>query len=175
MKKVFALVLTIALIATITVASFAADFNTSAGTDTKNLTATYLSGASDEAVYSVNVAWPNMTLEYDAGTKTWNPDRMDYVADDNGDWVEGKDSLTITVSNASNKAVSATMSVSNKADTGVTVSVDGNATKTLASAVGETEAVADTFTLSVSGTPNIAKISANTLATATVLFSKVSE
>ena len=64
MKKVFALVLTIALIATITVASFAADFNTSAGTDTKNLTATYLSGASDEAVYSVNVAWTTTRISH---------------------------------------------------------------------------------------------------------------
>ena len=84
MKKVFALVLTIALIATLTVASFAAEYDNVTSTDTKTLTVIHNVGESSKPVYSVDVTWGDLELVYDAGTQTWNPDLQAFVADGNG-------------------------------------------------------------------------------------------
>ena len=151
MKKVFALVLTIALIATLTVASFAAEYDNVTSTDTKTLTVIHNVGESSKPVYSVDVTWGDLELVYDAGTQTWNPDQQAFVADGNGGW--DKDTLTIGVANRSNK-------------------VEGDASTVLTSAAVAKAATEANFTLKASGAPTNG-VDEQKLATATIAFTKV--
>lgn len=178
MKKVFALVLTIALIATLTVASFAAvdPFNTSTlpATNSQVIKGSYSAGSAENiAVYSVNVVWGDLTLSYTEGTKTWSPEAMDYVQDEGtAKWT--KDTLTITVQNLSNRDVVADMAVQ-MLDATATIEVQGEDSATLDSAApvgGEGVGVmtSASFTLKASGVPTAADEGA--LANASVIFSK---
>ena len=113
MKKIFALILAVMMIATMSVTAFAAE-NTG-GDTTINVKGTYTGaqGAGDKI--SVDVAWEGMEFTYHEGAAgEWLPSEHKYADDAAGYWSTNKG--TITVTNHSNVAVNATLSFASAVD-----------------------------------------------------------
>lgn len=153
-----------ALSLSMTATAFAADETiTQAGGSTAphNVTGTYVQGSEADTVYSVDVKWGSMEFTYTAaGEGTWDPATHAYdgQGEDPGWASTGND---ITVTNHSNKAVTATLTFAPAAAyAGIAGSFTGNTnTLNLASAAeGEslndvTKAPTASTALSLSGDP----------------------
>jgi len=108
MRKLFAILLTVAMLATMSMTAFAAE-----GSDLNNkaedavsitLTGKYQAGSAAEVV-SVDVAWGAMEFTYtEAGVK-WDPSQHKEVADGEAKWTA--DGNNITVTNHSNVKITA--------------------------------------------------------------------
>lgn len=129
MKK--ALSLTLALALAMTMTAFAADINV--GNNTMDVGASYTGGGVSVSgtVYSVNLTWTDIdSISYDAGTTAykWDANALEYVVDDehtvDAGWSKDDTSCTITVTNSSNAAVTATASFAPKANIGATVTCE---------------------------------------------------
>lgn len=170
MKKAFAILLTLALIGTLSVASFAATTVTDFSNDTaQDLSVSYTDMVlSTTKVYSVDIEWSATAFAYDAGTQGgWNAGNHSYGAAADADWTV--DEITVTVTNHSNDDVNATLTVSDVAQ-GFTVTSDKDGAQDLASGEGLAYAEADdvVFTLTITGTPedDVAKVATATIALA---------
>ena len=109
---------------------------------------TYHPGGSGAVVYSVDIAWTDMSFTYTgAGEGTWNPETHQYSGSSEGAWTASNDSITVT--NHSNAAVKATASY--QAETGYesTTMTFGNNGATVATAVGTEVASAPSATITV--------------------------
>ena len=109
---------------------------------------TYQPGGSGTVVYSVDIAWTDMSFTYTgAGEGTWNPETHQYIGSSEGAWTASNDSITVT--NHSNAAVKATASY--QAETGYesTTMTFGNNEATVATAVGTEVASAPSATITV--------------------------
>ena len=107
MKKFFAMILSLALVFSLSVPAFAADITTS-GDTSKTVTGVY-SADSSTPVYSVSIAWGDMSFTYNAGSKgTWSTTDHTYSGATNPGWSWTADTNKITISNDSNAAVKAT-------------------------------------------------------------------
>ena len=114
MKKLFAFILAVMMTATMSTTAFAA--TNEGGNTTINVKGTYegAQGAGDKI--SVDVAWEGMEFTYtEASEGTWDPTTHSYKDTAAGSWSTNKG--TITVTNHSNVAVTATL--------GFTSAVDG--------------------------------------------------
>lgn len=105
MKKIFALILTLALIFSLAaVPAYAATINSLTGNAGTIVKATYNSGTSDKKVYSVDITWGNMNFSYTSGA--WDPDTHTYK----GTWDQNEnDDHTVTVTNHSNAPITANL------------------------------------------------------------------
>ena len=128
MKKIFALILAVMMIATMSVTAFAAETVTTDGDKvdiTVNGTYTPSTGAGEKI--SVLVEWDAMTFTYTEGSAgTWNPETHSYDGTTNGGW--STDTATITVTNHSNVAVTATLAWAK--NTALTGNITGTFTET---------------------------------------------
>ena len=109
---------------------------------------TYNAGISGGVVYSVDIAWTDMSFTYTgAGEGTWDPETHQYSGSSEGAWTASNDSITVT--NHSNAAVKATASY--QAETGYesTTMTFGNNGATVATAVGTEVASAPSATITV--------------------------
>ena len=109
---------------------------------------TYQPGGSGAVVYSVDIAWTDMSFTYTgAGEGTWDPETHQYIGSSEGAWTASNDSITVT--NHSNAAVKATASY--QAETGYesTTMTFGNNEATVATAVGTEVASAPSATITV--------------------------
>ena len=109
---------------------------------------TYNAGSSGAVVYSVDIAWTDMSFTYTgAGEGTWDPETHQYSGSSEGAWTASNDSITVT--NHSNAAVKATASY--QAETGYesTTMTFGNNEATVATAVGTEVASAPSATITV--------------------------
>ena len=107
MKKIFAILLTVAMLATMSVTAFAAE-NTG-GDTTINVKGTYVGAQGAGEKISVDIAWEGMEFTYtDGAAGEWLPGEHKYADDAEGSWSTNKG--TITVTNHSNVAVTATLS-----------------------------------------------------------------
>lgn len=108
----------------------------------------------DSVVYSVDVAWNDLSFTYDEGKLSWNPEDHDYTkADSAANWSD--DEGFVTVTNHSNADVAVTVSFSDaNADDGLSVEV-ANGSFTLESAVGKDKNAGDSdvAALTAKGTP----------------------
>ncbi len=167
MKKIATFVLALALIATLSVASFAA-VTEIPGSEGKDLGLNYTDVVSSTStVYSVDIAWDSdLAFDYSAGNQgAWNPETHEYGAVTGAQWTD--DEVVVTVTNHSNAALVASLEVVDAdANDNVTVVADKN-TENLATAVGTEISAAPsvTFKLTASGTP---AASITKVATATV-------
>ena len=109
MKKLFCLMLTVAMVLSMGIFAFAQEEMTPDGDLTGNVGAEYTAGSEAEnfgTVYSVSIEWTNIgTLEYkgaNGGTYKWNPDKLQYELSGNTDasWTDA--SVQIDVTNRSN-------------------------------------------------------------------------
>lgn len=129
MKKVFALILAVMMIATMSVTAFAAESPaTNNGGDTAiTVKGTYTGGDTASDVISVGIAWDAMEFTYNAGSEgTWNPTTHKYDNVVAAGW--STDTATITVTNHSNVAVTATLKW--EKNTALTGTITGTFTET---------------------------------------------
>ena len=158
MKKIFALILAVMMIATMSVTAFAAELDADkvTGDKSKDVTAYYVAGQSTGPVYMVDIAWGSMEFTYTAASEgTWNPESHTYDGVTAAGWTYAENANKVTVTNHSNAAVSVAITESNLAE-GVAFDWDKD-NFTLASAdngQGENGAgkpVSDSAELTVSG------------------------
>lgn len=131
------------------------------GTDSHAVYGTYQPEGEVKTVYSVDVSWGSMEFTYTGGavSKTWNPSTHQYTESvGGGSWSNQDGANKVTVTNRSNKALTATVeaAISDSYKEGITVQV-GNASLSLEDASsGATTAVAGhpstaSTTISLSG------------------------
>ena len=166
MKKFATILLAIALIATLSVASFAATVEAVPGSEGKDLNVSYTAMTAAGTVYSIDIAWDeDLSFDYSAGTQgAWNPETHQYAPTENVKWTDNE--VNVTVTNHSNAAVNATLTVVDVENDGVTVSGNLTGAQTLATAVDTEVANAPKveFKITASGTPT----ASGKVATATV-------
>ncbi len=149
MKKMISLLAAAALTCTMGTTAFAADQDgVKTGDYTADVNGTYQAGISGDVVYSVDIAWTDMSFTYTgAGEGTWDPETHQYIGSSEGAWTASDDSITVT--NHSNAAVKATAKF--EADSGYesTTMSFGNNEATVATAVGTEVASAPSATITV--------------------------
>jgi len=127
MKKLTALFLAIMLVAAMSTTAFAATpITTAGGSDSADVTGTYVAGSSGGTVYSVDVAWGSMAFTYTgASTGTWNPTTHTYDGTTDAAWSCAEGANKVTVTNHSNTAVTAALSYTpGESYSGITGSFD---------------------------------------------------
>ena len=131
MKKIFALILTLAMVFSLAaVPAFAANIESATGSESHDVKATYNAGASGTVVYSVTIAWGEMKFEYEDGA--WNPETHEF---DNANWAPTGN--TVTVTNHSNAAITAKLTYTAEGDySNITGTFINSDTLNLNSAVG---------------------------------------
>lgn len=105
MKKLFAIVLAVAMIAAMAIAVSADTVTDKTG----NFTSIAITGTVTEVAYAdtykVTLAYQNVAFAYGEGTRTWNPDNLTWGAAAGAKWTA--DTATITITNRSSQAVTA--------------------------------------------------------------------
>ena len=116
MKKLVSMLAVAALTCAMGTTAFAADQDgVNTGSYSADVKGTYQAGSSGAVVYSVDIAWTDMSFTYTgAGEGTWDPETHQYSGSSEGAWTASDDSITVT--NHSNAAVKATASY--QAETG---------------------------------------------------------
>ena len=116
MKKLFAFFLAIVMIATIAIpASAEATIDSHGDSATIIVSGIFLPSGGEFKTISVDLVWDEMTFTYiKTSSGDWNPDTHEYEGGIEGAWSE--ETSTITVTNHSNKAVTATFAYESEAD-----------------------------------------------------------
>ncbi len=174
MKKIIAIVLSLALVSCMSIAVFAAeekDENLEAvGSSTSNVDVKVEGTESIETVYYVTVDWDSLDFAYSFDdSNEWNPQNHTYTkTSDVSGW--DKESANIQVINHSNAGVKVNAAIDQPTKNGVTAALD-NAAFDLATGVGLTFDTADkdTIAVNVSGIPTVE--TDFTIGTVTVTFS----
>lgn len=155
MKKILATILALTMIVGMSLTAFAATvtFTGDTGTQSVPVSAAYSKNDTtnrDKIVYSVDVTWGDMNFAYQAdGVRyIWNPETLDYTAVDTTNGTSSGDgwdktSATITVTNRSNTALTI------EADTSAVPGFTVTGVKEVATAVGATNTTLPTTTLTV--------------------------
>ena len=116
MKKLFATLLAVAMLASVSVTAFAAETNNGTQDTEITVNGSYVSGAAGSSVISVDIEWEAMNFTYSATSEgTWDPATHTYVGAGADGWSDNTPAITVT--NHSNVAVNATL--------GFTADVDG--------------------------------------------------
>ena len=159
MKKlstILALALVVALFASFAV-SAEVEHSTIAelGSVSKEVEFEFIAESIDESiVYSVDVAWTDLSFTYNEGKLSWSPEDHDYTkADPKADWSD--DEGFVTVTNHSNAKVAVTVSFDD-ANANDTVDIEvTNGSFTLESAVDKDKNAGDSdvAALTAKGTP----------------------
>lgn len=128
MKKFLAIALAVVMMMALAVPAFAAETVTkNNGSATISVSGTYTDGNAAPDVISVGIAWDAMTFTYTEGSAgTWKPDTHSYEGTTTGGW--STDTATITVTNHSNVAVTATLAWAQNSD--LTGTITGTFTET---------------------------------------------
>lgn len=149
MKKITTLLAAAALVCTMSTTAFAADQDgVGTGSYNTDVKGTYQAGSSGAVVYSVDIAWTDMSFTYtDAGEGTWDPETHEYNGGADAAWTDSNDSITVT--NHSNAPVTATASYAADPDYGSTTMTFGNNGATVATAVDTTVQNAPSATITV--------------------------
>lgn len=108
MKKILCFIMTVAMLATVSMTALAATIDTSTGSSSAEVKAKYNSTTPAD-VYSVDVTWGAMEFDYNAGGQKWDTNNHKWVADEAAPagWAVKNSSNTITLANHSSKAVNA--------------------------------------------------------------------
>lgn len=140
--------------------AMAATINSAGGTDSHAVYGTYQSEGKAATVYSVDVSWGSMEFTYTDGavSKTWNPSTHQYMeSSEDGNWSNQDGANKVTVTNRSNKALTATVKAATSGSyTGITAKVDNASLSLKDASIGATTEVAGTAstasaTISLSG------------------------
>lgn len=112
MKKIITSVLVVAMLLSTSITALATTIDTAEGTASKDVTATYVDSADTPDVYDVIIAWDAMEFTYTiTGTHVWDVETHAYVDYTSATWASSEN--TVTVTNHSNKSVTATLAYEN--------------------------------------------------------------
>ena len=173
MKKILALALTLALIATLSVVSFAAipagnDDVTSFNTTAEDLTVNYDAYDAATEIFSIDVQWTDTAFSYNAGSQgAWNPATHAYDNAVTAGW-DADDKATVTVTNHSNAGITATTTID--AADGFTFAAVADVN--IDSAVGTAVAEAPSETITINPPTGTPSADAQVVASVTIAFSK---
>ncbi len=110
MKKLFAILLAVTMLITVSAAASAATIETGDGNDSVEVNATYVQGVGRTSVYKVDITWGSMAFTYsEASDGTWDPETHTYNGKTEGGWSWEDNANKITVVNHSNEAIHATL------------------------------------------------------------------
>ena len=108
--------------------AMAATINSAGGTESHAVYGTYQPKGEAATVYSVDVSWGSMEFTYTDGdvSKTWNPSTHQYTESvGEGSWSNQAGANEVTVTNYSNKALTATVEAATSDPyAGITAKVD---------------------------------------------------
>ncbi len=108
--------------------AMAATIQSAGGTNSHAVYGTYQPEGEAATVYSVDVSWGSMEFTYTGGavSKTWNPSTHQYTESvGEGSWSNQAGANEVTVTNRSNKALTATVEAATSGSyTGITATVD---------------------------------------------------
>lgn len=128
MKKLFAILMAVALLCTMSVTAFAADVTTT-GNTSADLTVKYSSGSKVDA-YAATIEWGSMEFTYTSAAQKWDTDNLEWAADGTSAW---SNAGTVKITNRSSQAIIAKFSFTAESDakgvTGITVNgvaIDAN-------------------------------------------------
>ncbi len=173
MKKFFAILLAVALMASMSISAFAATELTTSPAENKGageyeigVKAKYNNGVGTSETVSVDIEWGKMEFTYSVGgTKEWNADSHTYtVKNGTSAWTESGNTITLT--NHSNVDVKATFTYTDNAnnankltgnftyDNNKTADANGAITLTKATENDTVNVDKVTATLKLSGTPD---------------------
>lgn len=173
MKKFFALLLAVMMMATMSVSAFAAEVTEDGGTSDIDVKATYQDGVTTPSKISVNVSWEAMEFTYSiSGTKTWDEKEHDYIENITRSWSEGK---TVTVTNHSNSAIKVEFDFKTDAAYNTVYGSFDNPSINLPSAEGQAPTASDltgTSTLTLKGSLSSSVTTSTKIGTITVKISK---
>lgn len=129
MKKLFAILLAIAMIAALSVTAFAAD-NAAGSLQGGNEVAVfgkYIAAGTPIDVYEVVIEWDTMKFDYTDAQMIWSTEELDWVVDRAAAWSVASDSSNdITLTNKSSKDVVATFTwTASQNYTGITAAWTG--------------------------------------------------
>lgn len=149
MKKITTLLAAAALVCTMSTTAFAADQDgVGTGSYNTDVKGTYHAGSSGDVVYSVDIAWTDMSFTYTgAGEGTWNPETHQYEGGTEASWTDSN--ASVTVINHSNAAVTVTASFEALPGYETTSMTFGNNGATVATAEGTEFAKAPSATITV--------------------------
>lgn len=138
MKKIFAVILTIALLSFASINTFAASpITANGGSDSAEVKGTYKAGSSAATVYSVEISWGSMEFTYtDASKGTWNPEDHKYDGVKAAEWSCAEGENKIEVKNHSNATVKVQLTYAPKSEYNKITGTFSDSTLNLASAEG---------------------------------------
>ena len=175
MKKLFAALLAIIMLASMSVTAFAEE-NTGATPTDITVNGTYTPGATADEIISADIAWDAMDFTYTGASQgTWNPATHAYEGATEGGWSDNTPAITVT--NHSNVAINATLDFTPAVDGAVGTFTEESGTENdnileLATAEGTTLENAPTATANF-GISGAAIDADKTLGTITVTIVKV--
>ena len=154
MKKIFAIILSAALVLATAVCTSAATVNEENGTDSATVKGTYAAGSASSEVLSVDITWGSMEFTYTGASQgTWDPKTHSYTGITTAGWSCESGANVIKVTNHSNVDITASMNyASDAAYSGINGEFSKNSV-VLASAVGHTvtDAPTDSAELTLKG------------------------
>lgn len=110
MKKIFAIILSAALVFATAVCTSAATVNEENGTDSATVKGTYAAGSASSEVLSVDITWGRMEFTYTGASQgTWDPKTHSYTGITTAGWSCESGANVIKVTNHSNVGITASM------------------------------------------------------------------
>ena len=108
MKKLFAVLLAVAMLASMSVTAFAEGTNEGSNSTQITVNGTYVPGTTGAEQISVDIVWDAMDFTYTGASQgTWNPATHAYEGATEGSWSDNTPAITVT--NHSNAAINATL------------------------------------------------------------------
>ena len=178
MKKLFAVLLAVAMLASMSVTAFAEGTNEGSNSTQITVNGTYASGTAGGETISADIAWEAMDFTYTGASQgAWNPATHTYDGATEGGWSDNTPAITVT--NHSNVAVNATLGFTASVDGVIGTFTEASGTANdkvleLATAEGTEVSAAPTATAN-SGTSGAAIDATQTLGTITVTIAKAVE
>lgn len=172
MKKIFAVILTIALFSFASINTFAASpIESYGGSDSAEVKGTYIAGSSAATVYSVEISWGSMEFTYtDASKGTWNPKDHKYDGVKEAEWSCAEGENKIEVKNHSNADVKVQLSYTPNSEYNKITGIFSDSSLNLISAEGKepTNAPLGSATLNLDGELSEKTPAKTTIGTVTV-------
>ena len=111
MRKLLLCLLSLLILASLTVPAFAGSYTTVPKSEEGYVYVRV--NSTKPTTYKIDIVWGDMNFTYDFGTLVWDVNSHTYSAPNATGWVNNKTSSNITVTNHSNAAVNVTASMTN--------------------------------------------------------------
>ena len=152
MKKLFAILMAVALLCTMSVTAFAANNVTTTGKTSADLTVKYSSGSKVHA-YAATIEWGSMEFTYTSAAQKWDTENLEWTTDGTAAW---SNAGTVKITNRSSQAITAKFGFTAESDekgvTGITVNgaaIDANGYSIASADTGDATGTAQTETFSI--------------------------